>query len=202
MTQAILGPTEVTINFLCLETNKLTADLYILLYCKYHDNCILPDILRHTTVEDPILMEYLEQEEYIKITGEKEFVLRQKAIDLFHTSTPQINWLEFLGKFPAKVPARNGGTRPLKIANPDSKGNDRIRKKYMALIKDKPQLHTFIIEVLEAEMQMRKDSNSFQFMQNMDTWLNQANYDKFSYLLDKNIKKDENTPSEYGNTMR
>ena len=201
MTQERLGPLEVSIQFSCLETNEISADLYILLFCKYHDNCILPNIIKECTLEEPGLLDHLEEKGFIKITGEKEFVLRQKGIELFETSTPDTHWLEFLGTFPAKVPSQNGGTRPLKISNPESKGNDRIRKKYIALIKDKPSLHATIMKVLEAEMQMRKDSSSFQFMQNIETWINQANYDKFAYLLDEDKLKDESTPSGYGNKM-
>ena len=37
---------------------------------------------------------------------------------------------------------------------------------------------------------MRKNSNELQFMHNMETWLNQADYDKYSYLLDEKSSGD------------
>jgi hypothetical protein len=180
----IIGPTKVSIDFSCLQNNKLTADLYILLFCRYHSNCILPPIIEIATLGDDYALEYLESEGFVKITGDKEFALRQKAIELFESTNTNKDWLEFLGKFPMKVPNGRGGTRALKVADPDSKGNVRIRKKYLDLIKSSPELHGNIIKILEAEVKMRKSSNYLQYMHNMETWLNQADYDKYAYLLE------------------
>ena len=41
------------------------------------------------------------------------------------------------------------------------------------------------MKVLNAEMKMRKDSGNLPYMNAMDAWLNQANYDKYMYLLDE-----------------
>ncbi len=183
MNSDLMAPTRVAIEFSCLINNKLTADLYVLLHWKYHNNYKLP----WTIIEriDKDTLEYLEAEDFIKITGNKEFELRDRGVKLFEVSNPETSWLEFLGKFPLKVPSRGGSTRALKIANPDSKGNIKLKKKYISLIKNNPQLHTQIINVLEAELEMRKKSNELQFMQGIEPWINQATYDKYAYLLDK-----------------
>ena len=39
---------------------------------------------------------------------------------------------------------------------------------------------------------MRRESNDMQFMNNMDTWLNQANYDKYEYLLEEDKEDHQN----------
>jgi hypothetical protein len=179
--------TEVTIRISCLSENKLTADLYLLLHWKFMGNYKLPDEVQAMLLEDDAALEYLEKEGFIKITGHRTFELRQKGIDLFKSDTLEIKWLEFLGKFPLKVPARNGGTRPLKIGNPDSVRNKKIKDKYISIIKSDPSKHRTIINVLEAEVKMRRDSGNLQYMHAMEVWLNQADYDKYEYLLDEQI---------------
>jgi len=191
-----IGPTKVSIDFSCLQNNNITADLYILLFCRYHSNCILPPIIKTATLGDDHALEYLESEGFVKIIGDKQFSLRQKAINLFESNNSNKEWLEFLGKFPAKVPNGRGGTRALKISNPDSKGNVRIKKKYLDLIKSSPELHSNIIRILEAEIKMRKNSNDLQYMHNMETWLNQADYDKYAYLLE-DVSNDDYMNEDY-----
>lgn len=190
-----IGPTQVSLEFSLLQKHEITADMYVLLFCRYHDNCVLPPIIKESILDDNLSLDYLENKDFIKVTGDKEFSLRQKAIDLFESNTSDKDWLEFLGTFPTKVPDRNGGTRALKIANPDSKGNISIKKKYISLTKSKPGLHARIIKVLDAEMEMRRNSNEMKFMSSMDAWLNQAMYDKYEYLLDEEIN---NNTSSYG----
>lgn len=171
---------KVSVDFNCLQENKLSADLYVLLYCK-HNELVVPEYVGKILFRDEDALKYLQRSEFIKITDENEFSLRQKAINLFQIDSPTTKWLEFLGEFPLKVPGRNGSTRPLKVANADSKGNIKIKKKYLSIIKTAD--HDMIINVLQAEIEMRKKSNELQYMQNIDTWLNQANYDKYKYLV-------------------
>jgi hypothetical protein len=199
-------PDKVTIDISCLKNNGLTADLYLILWCKYHNkepiNLITEHWLDVNDFKDQTLA-YLQQKGFIKITDKKTvlcFELRYKAISLFEVSNVEKKWLEFLYKFPAKVPAQNGGTRALKISNPNSKGNSAIKKKYINLIKNNYDLHDHIIKVLDAELDMRRNSSSLQYMHNMNTWLNQSDYDKYSYLLDKEVD-DSNKSSSYGQSI-
>lgn len=185
MSNKLIPPNEVVINFSCLIDNKLTSDLYILLHWKYYNNYELPWTIAQKSLEDDLSLEYLESQGFIKIIGNNDFELREKARLLFATSSVDEKWLEFLGTFPLKVPAQNGGTRPLKVANPESKANDRVKAKYIALIKDKPNMHKYIMDVLKAEMKMRRNSNNLQYMNALEAWLNQANYDKYAYLLEE-----------------
>lgn len=190
MSNELTGPTEVTVEFSCLINNKLTSDLFILLHWKYHNNYDLPWTIVQKSLEDEQSLEYLESEGFIKIIGDKDFELRQKAKELFEISSPDRKWLEFLGTFPLKVPAQGGGTRALKIASPDSKANIKIKSKYLSIIKNKPGEHERIISVLKAEMKMRVNSANMQYMNAMEAWLNQANYDKYMYLLEETVNDD------------
>lgn len=179
-------PEGIAINFSCLKETGLTPDMYMLLHWKYYGNYLLPGQMVLLYFEDDDLaLKHMEDLGYIKITGPTKFELRQKGIDLFKLEDDDQNWLEFLGKFPLKVPSRNGGSRALKVGNPDSKANVKMKKKYLSIIKGNPSLHKHIIKVLEAEIKMRKDSGQLQFMNAMEAWLNQATYDKYAYLLDE-----------------
>lgn len=179
-------PTGIVIDFSCLKNKGLTPDWYLLLHWKYHNNYELQEEMKMLYLDDdPNVLMHLEKNGFIKITGNNEFELRQKGKDLFLVDDETMAWLEFLGKFPMKVPARGSGTRALKVANPDSKANVKLKKKYLSIIKGKPELHKRIINVLEAEVKMRKDSGQLQYMNAMEAWLNQANYDKYEYLLEE-----------------
>lgn len=199
----LMEPEEVAIRFSCLKEHHITADLYILLHWKYHGNYRLPLPIVDSLLDDKFAVEYLQEQGFIKLTTEddyNQFELRQKAINLFKPDTPEQKWLEFLGTFPMKVPSDNGGSRPLKVAKPDSKANDKPKAKYIALLKRDPAMHEYIMSVLKAEMEMRRTSNSFKYMSALDAWLNQASYDKYAYLLDEQQEK-EDEGTGYGQTM-
>ena len=119
---------KVSVDFACLQENEISADFYVLLYCKHH-GIVLPEIISKVVLSNELALEYLQEKEFIKITGDNEFSLRQKSTNLFQVDSPSQKWLEFLGKFPHKVPGRNGSWRVLKIGDPDSKGNIKIKKK-------------------------------------------------------------------------
>ena len=131
---------EITMNFSTLVDNALTADLYMLLHHKYHKNYDIPELIIEHLSDDEQALNYLQELEFIKIVSENQFELRQKGVRLFEIDTPEQKWLEFLSRFPIKVPSRNGGSRPLKIASPTSKGNIPLKKKYVSLVKNNPEL--------------------------------------------------------------
>lgn len=178
--------TSITVPLSCLHNNNITMDMYLLLHWKYSQSYELPQMVENVCLDsgDLSYLEYLESKGFIKVTGSIDFELRQKAIDLFVVSDPDKMWLEFLGTFPIKVPARNGGTRPLKVSDPDSRANAKPKAKYLSLIKGNPDTHRKIMSVLNAELEMRKKSNNMQYMNAIDAWLNQANYEKYAYLLE------------------
>jgi hypothetical protein len=191
MLKELLTPSqEVVIKLSCLSQYNLTPDLYTLMHWKYHDY-ELPSFYKDYIFGDSHALEYLQENGFIKIIGEGEFSLRKKATDLFLTDSPDEKWLEFLGKYPMK-----GGTRVLKIANPNSKGNIKVKKKYLSIINSDPNLHEHIIKVLEAEMKMRVKDNSMQYMQGMEVWLNQASYDKYAHLVEDS-KSDDYLNEDY-----
>lgn len=169
----------------------LSADMYLLLWFK-HQNIPLPDLYQDYS-KNLDLLNYLEKEELIKITDSNtgEFELRAKGEKLFSIDDADKAWYEFVSTFPFKVPSRNGGTRPLRASDPDAISNKKAKEKYKRMIKNNPGLHSFILQVLKAEIEHRRNTISLQFMHNIDTWLNQRDWEKYSYLLEKENDSDE-----------
>jgi hypothetical protein len=189
MGEKIVAPIKVTIDISCLADKQLTADLYIILHWKYHGGYELPWTIKALFEEDTDdYLEHLQEQEYIKITGNGDFELRQKAINLFETQTPNVKWAEFLGNYPIKVPNGKGGYRILKTGDPNARGNEKIKAKYFAIIKKDPDIHDKIVNALKKEVSDRKASGDLQYMQNIQTWLNQHTYEKYICLPEDSIE--------------
>ena len=82
--------------------------------------------------------------------------------------------------------SRSGGTRPLRPVTLEAESSKRIKKKYLTIVASDPTLHKRIISILNAEIEMRKNSNSLPYMHAMDVWLNQRDWEKYEYLLNDN----------------
>lgn len=175
---------EIKIETEVLVKNGLCADDFILLYSIYHG------------VETGLTYKLesisnLERLALIKQMPDNSITLRQKALNLFQVKDLEQSFLEFFGAFPLKVPSRDGGSRPLRAKNSDAQSVKSLRKKYQDIIKNNPELHEHILKVLDAEKEMKRKSNSLQFMHNIDTWINQKDWEKFEYLLDEDSKEIE-----------
>lgn len=124
----------------------------------------------------------LQKKGYIKVL-KSDFVLRQKALDIFENDNL---FLEFLNKFPIKAPS---GRYLSPLGNSGILVN-KIKKKWNTKFKNKPHLKEKAIKVLEAELEWRKRSNNLEYINNIETWLNQDNHEKFEYLLEDKKAKD------------
>lgn len=173
---------KVEIDLAQLIKLELTADEYVFLYCWYH-KLVQPRLKVH--------IGELEQKDYLKVMPGSYINLRQKAIDLFEHRDIEKSWIEFFLEFPMKVPGRNGASRPLRPGSLDAKQSAVIKQKYLKVINDKPELHNTIMQVLSAEIEMRKQSSTMQFMHNIETWINKRDWEVYAYLLDEKIEKNK-----------
>lgn len=166
---------EIDTEVLC--SNGISADEYILLYSLYHkvETCQSFNMASVSNLE--ILG-------FIKVLPEDEIILRKSAIDLFQPDNEESMFLEFFNAFPLKVPSEGGGTRPLRAKDSMAKSVQVTRALYYNILKKNPNIHSKIIRILEAEKNMRRKSNTFAFMHNIDAWLRQQDWEKYEYLLD------------------
>lgn len=125
----------------------------------------------------------LQNKNYIKITKDK-IVLRTKGREIFDKDL----FLRFLNTFPIKTPGSNRYLSPL--GNTGLNVN-KIKAKWNKLFKNKPHLQEKAIKVLEAELAWRKRTDQLEYIHNIETWLNQHDYEKFEYLLEE-FEEDKN----------
>ena len=60
----------IEVSLSCLERNGLPPNVYVLLHWKFHNNYPLPNVVFETTINEPNVLERLEEAGFIKITGE------------------------------------------------------------------------------------------------------------------------------------
>lgn len=138
-----------------------------------------------------IFINSLESKGYIKICKDIDdcskvgelFELREKANQLFEETTDY--FLKWLTMFPIKTPSG----RYLSTTSDDTILGKKLRKKWKALFKNNTLMMQHVIDVLEAEMEWRRKNGKFEFMHNIETWLNQGDFEKYEYLLSD--KKDK-----------
>ena len=177
---------KVDLDFPALFAIGLTPDLYLLLYWKFHSTMYeFPSILSFHF--SGYSLKYLEDNDYIKITGFNQFELRDKSNQMFSPNSFNKMFYELLSTFPLKVPSYNGTYRVLRPKDPGANLNKVAKKKYFDIIKGKQGLHDKIIKSLNNELENRRNANSFMYMQNLITWLNQRTWEMYEDL-EKDIK--------------
>lgn len=170
---------EISINLDVLLDNNLTISEYLYLktlHEKEEKGTISnPEIYKIMDFVDEVL---LQNKGYIRLTNEK-IILRKKGLDLFNSKGL---FLKFLNTFPIKTPSG----RYLSPQKQEGKAVERVEQKWNKLFKNRPDKESRAIDVLEAELKWRKDTNQLEFIHNIEAWLNQADYEKFEYLLSEN----------------
>lgn len=121
---------------------------------------------------------------YLNKLPNDKVVLSPKAINYFQSSDL---FNEFYETFPHIVPGRLGEDRPLRTLSSNTKGALITKGLWKKRVKGNTELQNHIINVLKAEVDWRTNNNSLQFMNNIDTWLRQNNWEKYEYLLNNNV---------------
>ena len=142
--------------------------------------------------EERIVVGLLNQERlqdlgFIKITTEGP-VLRHKDFDLFEDAKD--NFYRFLNTFPIKTPKG----RYLSPSKLEGVAVEALKAKWNKLFKGQRAAENRAIEVLEAEVAHRNKTGDQEYMNACEAWLNQANYEKYEYLLEEasNLSESDN----------
>ena len=131
---------------------------------------------------------------YIKTTIIDNIIryeFREKIRDLFEGDKDL--FLTFLSTFPVKTPSK----RYLSTSDENTIMGKKLRKKWNKLFKNNDVAARKAIKVLEAEMDWRRRTGNFEYMNNAETWLNQGNFEKYEYLLEEKEKMDSRTREDY-----
>lgn len=168
---------DITIDYDTLINAGISLSEYVYLKALYEKE----NDAKIFKVIDRIEEDDLQARGFIKITRD-EIILRNKAIELFEGEDL---FLKFLNTFPIKTPTgrylsplRNAGIAVEKVEN-----------KWKKLFKGKPHLQQTAIAVLEAELQWRRQTGQMEYINQIDVWLNQGNYEKYYYLLKQDLNQ-------------
>lgn len=161
----------VTIDILELKKHKININEYLILLKIQHEekNESFP------YDPDPRYLERLEKDDFITIKDGK-YALSKRSLELFKDESL---FEEFYSVFPHKVPNGTGGFRPVSTQDVNGISARNTRSIWNRLTKNKIELQRKIIDGLKKELEYRKNSNTLTFLQNIDTWLRQANWEKW-----------------------
>jgi hypothetical protein len=183
----------VEINTEYLISSQLTANQYVMLSLLYEGkrNCFEYYLLTYDVQSE---LEELSTKGYILNYAEDTLVSnliisREKTAKLFGYDE-SLFW-EIFGTYPIKVSNGNGGTRALRPTTHKSALTKKMKKKYEKKVKTKA-VHDHIMRCLQAEMWMRRKSNTLQFMQQLDVYLNQESWYNYEYLLEMSNEQKSN----------
>lgn len=118
---------------------------------------------------------------YIVRLGDN-YILSPKSINYFQSSEL---FREFYNVFPHTVPDKVGDSRPLRTLNEVSQAGLITKGIWKKKVRGNINLQNHIIDVLKAEIDWRNNTGSLPYMNNIDTWLRQHNWEKYEYLLNQ-----------------
>lgn len=184
---------EIIIDLAKVKDAGLMVDEYLLLFYAYSKKMRqnLQFVDQYGSKEcRKYLIPVLEKKGYVKVV-ESVVHLREKTIQLFEDTEDLFT--EFFGKFPLKTPSN----RYLRGGDIESIKGKNARKKWNKHFRNRPNAARKAIQALEAELAMRRRNNSLNFMHNMETWLNQGDYETYYSLVSEQKQLDQRTKEDF-----
>lgn len=93
---------------------------------------------------------------------------------------------KFISIYPTRILTPTG-TRILSPASVKSKQARKLKRKWNLATNKDPELQEHVIKCLEAEVKLRERENKMEFMRGIETWLNNATWEDYAYLLDEDL---------------
>lgn len=166
----------ITLDILEIRKLKLTLNEYLTLYKFYHD---LEGKPFPYIPDDRYFDSLLERNLIVK--NEAGYTLSSEGIKVFNSEDL---FEEFYKTFPHKVPTEVG-FRPVSTQDVNSSSAKATRAIWDRITKGKPNLQRTIIDNLKRELEYKKSDGSLGYLQNIDTWLRQATWEKWNNIPDK-----------------
>ena len=174
---------EITLNLTKLKLNKLTPDQAIFLFLLLNKD--LENLKKLFTKQRAIeIKNSLLNTKYVISEAEskkiKDLVLSTKNVQkLFGIRSDNINFYEFYNCYPVRV-----NSRILRAKDVDTVQGRKHQKKYFNKIKTIEE-HKLAIKATEAFIAKKRASNSLQFLPAMETVLNNAMWESWVTLIEK-----------------
>ena len=106
-----------------------------------------------------------------------------KSVDVFD---------KFYKLFPTTVPDGTGGRRPVSTGDLTTKSALKTKKIWNTQVGTNEELQEHVIKCLQAELKYREQRKSLMYLNNVDTWLRQSNWEKWSDMLNGETKDEDN----------
>jgi len=161
---------NIEINTDFLKDHNLSADDYLYLYIIQRNGYeYLQTLTLNPDIDTMLDKGYLElSEDRYKVTDNFTSLFSDDFDSMF---------AELIDTYPMKVQSPNRGVRILHAKDPKAKANEKAKKKYKKITKNKKNNHDHIIKCLK--MQLDVDKDNLGYMQNLETWLNNHTWEKY-----------------------
>lgn len=188
----------IQIDLDMLSETGLTPDEFIFLTLLHKNQ---QDWIQDQKVALQINAKKLEAQGWAKVNREvpAESIVRYKFSSLTEPDAHS-QWVELCAAYPHVVTKRGGGRRTLHALDPDADSNKKAREKYLRRVKSNPFLHSKVMRGLEKELEVRKRGNDMEFMQKLETWVNNSTWEQYLDLVMEDAKIIETGP-KYGENL-
>ena len=166
---------EIKISSDELKVKNLSFSEWIVLWELYFE-----EKMPHITI-DPKIYEKMQGRALIFEEDDKSYTLLPKGKELFESSDEFFD--EFISVFPTRVKTPTGETRILSPAGINTAVGFKLLKKWKGITNSNPEVQKHILDCLKAELELRKKTNTVQWMRNAETWLNKCTWEDYEYLL-------------------
>jgi hypothetical protein len=167
---------NLNLDLKVIKDYGLTIDKYLVLLYKYlqskgiQSEYFNPPVLYNSVSE-------LLSSNWLDIDGN----LLPKALELFESKDDKFE--EFYNTFPQRVPSG----RPLRATTVNSKAGKVTHKKWLKEVNKSDR--NKVIQLLKKQVEFMQFKGNLEYLNNIDTWLNQHVWEKYEYLLNTNVPK-------------
>mgnify|MGYP003637700291 CR=1 FL=1 len=162
---------EIDLKF--ITEQDLSPDEYTYLYIVYRDAYPLLEKVKLSDIRQGLI------DDGWLVEGDLDLV-SSKFERLFISDFDSM-FAELIATYPNRVKTSSGSVRVLCAKDPEAHSNKKARSRYMRVVKNKPKLHSHIIECLNNQLKVTE----IEYMQNIETWLNNYTWERYTDIDEK-----------------
>jgi len=169
------------INLKLISSQDLSPDEYVYLYIVYREAYAILDDVKLSDVRQNLI-----DTGWI-IEGELDLV-SAKFEKLFVSNIDEM-FAELISLYPNRVKTSSGNIRVLCAKDPEAASNAKAKRRYERVVKSKPHLHAKVMQGLRNQLKVTE----MQYMQNIETWLNNYTWEKYENIDESDGESKRNT---------
>lgn len=155
-----------------ITDQNLSPDEYTYLYIVYREAYPLLEKVKLSDIRQGLI------DDGWLVEGDLDLV--SSKFERLFVNDFDVMFAELIATYPNRVKTSSGSIRVLCAKDPQAHSNKKARSRYERVVKNKPHLHTYIIDCLKKQLKVMDD----QYMQNIETWLNNYTWEKYADIED------------------